>query len=60
MKRSLMMKFMHLDETKECLDEMQFSCDNMYGIYIPRVFINFFPVFIWKEIKNDGNIYRYR
>ncbi len=51
---------MHLDETKECLDEMQFSCDNMYGIYIPRVFINFFPVFIWKEIKNDGNIYRYR
>ena len=35
MKRGLMMKFMQLDETKECLDEMQFSCDIMYRIYIP-------------------------
>ena len=35
MKRDLMMKFMQLDETKECLDEMQFSSDIMYRILYP-------------------------
>jgi hypothetical protein len=31
---------MLLDETKECLDEMQFSCDIMYLIKSTRDFIN--------------------
>ncbi len=52
-----MMKFMQLDETKECLDEMQFNCDIMYRIYIPGAFINFFTGFSLERNKKMTAIF---
>jgi len=57
MKRGLMMKFMQLDETKECLDEMQFSCDISIAFITPGNFINFFSGFCLERNKKMTAIF---